>query len=69
MTTLLFTLALLALTAGLLLSAALNISACAWGCPDTFEVYFLQASFFGLLGASGWVAYLLIRKKQGAANA
>jgi hypothetical protein len=68
-TKLLLLLALVVLVAGLLLLAALNISVCAWGCPSTFFVYSLQASFFVLVVLIGWVVYKLVRLKQVAANA
>lgn len=69
MVTILLALALVVLVAGLLLSAAMNISVCAWGCSSTLEVYSLQASFIALLGLAAWVAYRLVRKKRGAAHA
>jgi hypothetical protein len=60
---LLLALALVILVAGLFLSAAFNISACAWGCPQTIEGYSMQACFFVLLGLIGWVAHKLTRRK------
>ena len=61
-------LSLVVLVTGLFLSAVLNISVCAWGCPSTLFVYSLQASFFVLVFLIVWVVYKLFFKKV-AANA
>jgi hypothetical protein len=58
----LLSLALVALLLGLVLSAISNISVCMWGCPQTLEVYSMQASIVVLVGLIGWVGYKLFRK-------
>lgn len=65
---LLLIVALIVLVAGLVLSAALNISVCAWGCPSSNVVYSLQASFVFLIILVVGVVYKLIRLKRGAEN-
>lgn len=55
-------LALAALVAGLALSGIANISVCMWGCPQTLELYWMQASIVVLAGSLGWVRYKLLRK-------
>jgi len=55
-------LALVVLVVGLALSAIFNISVCMWGCPQTLEVYSMQASIVVLVGLIGWVGYKLLRK-------
>ena len=59
----LLVLVLVALVAGLALSAIANISVCMWGCSQTLEVYLMQASIVVLAGLSGWVGYKLFRKR------
>ena len=54
--------ALVALVVGLVLSAIVNISVCMWGCPQTIEVYSIQASFFVLAGLIVWVGHQLFSK-------
>lgn len=56
--------ALVALVVGLTLSASFNISLCTWGCPQTIEVYWMQASFFVLVALIVWVGYKLFRKHE-----
>ena len=51
----LLSLALVALAVALTLSAIFNISVCMWGCPQTLEVYSMQASIVVLVGLIGWV--------------
>lgn len=58
----LLSLALVALVLGLVLSAIANISVCMWGCPQTLEVYSMQASIVVLVGLIGLVGYKLFRK-------
>jgi len=62
MNKLLLWVALVALAVGLALSAIFNVSVCMWGCPETIEVYSMQASFFVLVGLIVGVAYKLFRK-------
>lgn len=59
----LLALALGALVAALALSVIANISVCMWGCPQTLEVYSMQASIVVLAGLIGWVTYKLFRKR------
>jgi len=59
---LLLLLALVALVVALALSAIFNISVCMWGCPQTLEVYSIQASIVVLVGLIGWVGCKLFRK-------
>ena len=58
----LLSLALVALAVALTLSAIFNISVCMWGCPQTLEVYSMQASIVVLVGLIGWVGCTLFRK-------
>jgi len=58
----LLSLALVALVVALTLSAIFNISVCMWGCPQTLEVYSMQASIVVLVGLIGWVGCALFRK-------
>jgi hypothetical protein len=60
---LLLSLTLAVLVAGLVLSAVVNISVCAWGCPQTITVYSMQASFLVLLGLIAWIVVKLVRTK------
>jgi len=54
--------ALVALVVVLALSAIFNISVCMWSCPQTLEVYSMQASIVVLVGLIGWVGCKLFRK-------
>jgi hypothetical protein len=54
-------LALVALVVALALSTIFNISVCMWGCPQTLEVYSMQASIVILVGLIGWVGYKFLR--------
>jgi len=58
----LLSLALVALVVALALSAIFSISVCMWGCPQTLEVYSMQASTVVLVGLIGWVGCKLFRK-------
>jgi len=53
--------ALVALVVALALSAIFNMSVCMWGCPQTVEVYSMQASIVVLVGLIGWVGCKLFR--------
>ncbi len=59
----LLSLALVALVVALVLSAISNISVCMWGCPQTLEVYSMQASILVFVGLIGWVGCKLFRKR------
>ncbi|HBI70064.1 MAG TPA: hypothetical protein DDZ22_13940 [Massilia sp.] len=54
--------ALVALVVALALSAIFNMSVCMWGCPQTLEVYSMQASIVVLVGLIGWVGCKLFGK-------
>lgn len=54
--------ALVALIVALALSAIFNMSVCMWGCPQTLEVYSMQASIVVLVGLIGWVGCKLFGK-------
>jgi hypothetical protein len=54
--------ALVALVVVLALSTIFNISVCMWACPQTLEVYSMQASIVVLVGLIGWVGYKLFGK-------
>ena len=60
---LLLTFALVASVVGLALSVIFNVSVCTWGCPQTIEVYSMQASFFALVGLIAWVGNKLFKKR------
>lgn len=62
MNKLLLSFALVALVVGLALSAIFNVSVCMWGCPQTIEVYSMQALFFVLAGLIVWAGYKLFKK-------
>jgi len=54
--------ALVALVVALALSAIFNMSVCMWGCPQTLEVYSMQALIVVLVGLIGWVGCKLFGK-------
>lgn len=54
--------ALVALVVALALSTIFNMSVCMWGCPQTLEVYSMQASIVVLVGLIGWVGCKLFGK-------
>lgn len=58
----LLSLALAALVVALALSAIFNVYVCMWGCPQSLEVYSMQASIVVLIGLIGWVGCKLFRK-------